>query len=129
MSYAASHGVDILDAEGIERAALVCQSMGGWTGLGAALRHPERARCLVLCSTPGGVTSQRAVEARRRIQAQLLERGIRDVLFPAEAIHEVAAQIPGAEVHDFAGVGHSSYFEDPTTFNRVVGAFLEKHRA
>ena len=50
-----------------------------------------------------------------------------DVLFPSEAIHEVAEQIPGAEVYDFKGVGHSSYFEDAATFNRVVGAFLDKH--
>ncbi len=45
----------ILDAEGIERTALVCQSMGGWTGLPAAIAHPERIRCLVLCGTPGGL--------------------------------------------------------------------------
>jgi len=45
----------ILDAEKIERTALVCQSMGGWTGLPTALKHPERVRCLVLCGTPGGL--------------------------------------------------------------------------
>lgn len=45
----------ILDAEGVERAALVCQSMGGWTGLPAALATPERVSALVLCGTPGGL--------------------------------------------------------------------------
>lgn len=45
----------ILDAEKIERAALVCQSMGGWTGLPIAVKQPERLRCLVLCGTPGGL--------------------------------------------------------------------------
>lgn len=44
----------LLDAEGIERAALVCQSMGGWTGLPMALATPERVSALVLCGTPGG---------------------------------------------------------------------------
>ena len=64
----------ILDALEVERAALVCQSMGGWTGL-----------------------------------------------------RDVAARIPGAEVVDFPGVGHSTYFEDAARFNRIVGDFLEKH--
>jgi len=45
----------ILDAEGVERAALVCQSMGGWTGLPAAMTMPERVSGLVLCGTPGGL--------------------------------------------------------------------------
>jgi len=45
----------ILDAEGVERTALVCQSMGGWTGLPFALAWPERVSALVLCGTPGGL--------------------------------------------------------------------------
>ena len=182
--------LSILDAEGIERAALVCQSMGGWTGLATAIRSPERVRCLVLCSTPGGISGPRIVDARSRIQQRIRGEGVRgsaalaadyparspemaflydqiggvnpglarealgrlaetrvsadqladyrvptlllacehDLLFPASAIHEAAEQIPGALVYDFAGVGHSSYFEDPATFNRVVGEFLEKYR-
>ena len=50
-----------------------------------------------------------------------------DQLFPAEAIREVASLIPGAELYDFKGAGHSSYFEDPTTFNEIVGSFVRKH--
>jgi pimeloyl-ACP methyl ester carboxylesterase len=45
----------LLDAAGIERAALVCQSLGGWTGLPFALAHPERTAALVLSGSPGGV--------------------------------------------------------------------------
>ena len=45
----------ILDAEGVERAAVVCQSMGGRTGLRAALDSPERIPCLVLSNTAGGI--------------------------------------------------------------------------
>ncbi len=37
--------------------------------------------------------------------------------------------VPGASIYDFAGVGHSSYFEDPSTFNQIVGDFITKHLA
>lgn len=47
--------VAILDAEGITRAAVVGQSMGGWTALGAAVTFPDRIAALVLSSTHGGL--------------------------------------------------------------------------
>ena len=53
----------ILDAEEIERAALVCQSMGGFCGLPFALAHPQRVSALVLCSTPGGVWTDEVAAA------------------------------------------------------------------
>ena len=45
----------LLDHLQIQRAALVGQSMGGWTVLGFASAHPERTRALVLCDTMAGV--------------------------------------------------------------------------
>ena len=45
----------ILDDAKIERAALVCQSMGGRTGLGFSLKFPKRVTGLVLCGTTGGL--------------------------------------------------------------------------
>lgn len=47
----------VLDAAGVERAALVCQSLGGWTGLPFALAHPERTAALVLSGSPGGIVT------------------------------------------------------------------------
>ncbi len=47
----------LLDHIGIERASLVAQSMGGWTCLGFALKHPERVEKLVMCDTHGGMRS------------------------------------------------------------------------
>ncbi len=67
----------ILDAAGIQRAALVCQSMGGWTGLRTALEHPERVSCLVLADTPGGLLTPKVLEAAARIGAGAREEGIR----------------------------------------------------
>ena len=47
--------IAVLDAAGVESAHFVCQSMGGWAGVQAALHHPKRIRSLVLCGTIGGV--------------------------------------------------------------------------
>jgi pimeloyl-ACP methyl ester carboxylesterase len=47
----------VLDDAGVERATLVAQSLGGWTCLGFALRHPERIERLVMCDTHGGLSS------------------------------------------------------------------------
>jgi len=67
----------ILEAEGIDRAALVCQSMGGWTGMHTALAHPERVGCLVLAGTPGGVIVPAVLEAAAAIGSRAQEEGIR----------------------------------------------------
>jgi pimeloyl-ACP methyl ester carboxylesterase len=66
----------ILDAEGIERAALVCQSMGGWTGLPTALRNPERVSALVLCDTPGGLFTADIAKAMAGTADRIRSTGI-----------------------------------------------------
>lgn len=67
----------ILDHAGVERVALVCQSMGGWTGLRAALSHPERIACLVLSGTPGGIFTPRVIEAFAHIGRIAAGEGMR----------------------------------------------------
>ncbi|HHD7473857.1 TPA: alpha/beta fold hydrolase [Klebsiella oxytoca] len=42
----------ILDAEGFDRAAFVCQSLGAWAGLPVAVRSPERVSCLYINGSP-----------------------------------------------------------------------------
>lgn len=181
----------ILDAEKIDRAALVCQSMGGWTGLRAAVERPERVACLVLGGTPGGLDTPavraaladigtriggegivanaalapsyperepemahlydqisalntgvdpralgRMFEEESRISVGALEgyavptlmlAGEHDLLFPPDVLREVAGLIPGALFEEIPIAGHSTYFELPHTFNRLVGKFLEQH--
>lgn len=190
-SHFAGDALAVLDACRVERAAFVCQSMGGWTGLRTAVESPERVAALVLCGTPGGLVTDQVVKAaasigsridaeeirgnaalapdypaRRPDMAFLYDRiaehngaldpallarlfeksartepdelkgfavptlvisGDRDLLFPPEALREVAAVIPGAELRELPGIGHSTYFEDPARFNELVEAFLAEH--
>ena len=58
--------VAVLDDAAIERAILVCQSMGGWTGLGTAIAHPDRVTALVMSHTPGGISTPEIDEIRQR---------------------------------------------------------------
>ncbi len=181
----------ILDAEGIDRAALVCQSMGGWTGLPTALLHPDRVRCLVLCGTPGGLWTPKVEQGFGQVAERVRQTGLtgpggaaladdfpehepgraflyeqissfnqgippslmgkipkartqpeelasyrvptlviagsKDVLFTPEVLREVADTIPGAELVEFEGSGHSTYFEQPDRFNSTVSEFLDKN--
>lgn len=66
----------ILDAEGIEKTAIVCQSMGGWTGLAMALNYPERVTCLILSNTPGGADFPLAREYLAKSSQIFAERGL-----------------------------------------------------
>ena len=45
----------LVDHLKLETVTLVCQSMGGWTGIDFAFRWPERVRALVLASTSGRI--------------------------------------------------------------------------
>lgn len=59
----------VLDAAGVGRAALVCQSMGGWTGLQFALAQPRRVAALVLSGTPAGILTPAVLGALSAIAA------------------------------------------------------------
>jgi 3-oxoadipate enol-lactonase len=181
----------ILDDAGIERTALVCQSMGGWTGLPTAVKSPERVSALLLCGTPGGLALPEVAAARQQLAAQLGDgpprgnaalapdypdrqpemaflydqlsalnpglapealatfgdptasvdpaslsgyatptlviAGTEDQLFPLPVLQATAAAIPGAEIVEFPGVGHSTYFEDAARFTSLAGEFVAKH--
>ena len=77
----------ILDAENIERAALVCQSMGGLTGLPFALRYPNRVSVLVLASSPGGIRTERV---SREFAASIPKRGKPGFILSAASFAERA---------------------------------------
>ena len=57
----------LLDHLGIQKAALVGQSMGGTTVLGFASAHPDRVSALIMSDTTGGYTNPEMTELRRRL--------------------------------------------------------------
>ena len=59
---------------GLSQMAIVCQSMGGRTGLGYTLAHPEAVKALVLADTTGGVTDEEMEKVRAELVPPVLDR-------------------------------------------------------
>ncbi len=78
----------LLDHLGIERAALVAQSMGGWTCLGLALRRPQRVAALVMADTLGGVTNELIDAARQEGREQIQHAGLLRIAYAARLREE-----------------------------------------
>ncbi|HYL37398.1 MAG TPA: alpha/beta hydrolase [Bryobacteraceae bacterium] len=57
----------LLDQLGIQKTALVGQSMGGSTVLGFAAAHPDRVSALIMSDTTGGYSSPQIAELRRTL--------------------------------------------------------------
>ncbi len=53
--------IDLMDALGVERAAIEGQSLGGWVAMQLALRHPARVSQLILTTTQGYVPDDGAI--------------------------------------------------------------------
>jgi 3-oxoadipate enol-lactonase len=61
----------LLDHLGIERTALVAQSMGGWTSLGFTSKYPDRVTALVLCDTTAGIDDAEVAREMRALQSDM----------------------------------------------------------
>lgn len=67
-------------------------------------------------------------EVERLETPVLLVCGAEDPMAPPDGVRRVAGHLRRARVEVVPGCGHSPYFEDPDTWNALVGAFLEEHR-
>ena len=67
--------VAVMDAAGIDRAVIVCQSMGGWTGVRTAVYRTDRVRGVLLGNTPGAVRNDMTVANMREMAERLAEAG------------------------------------------------------
>lgn len=56
----------------------------------------------------------------------LLIAGGEDIVFPSFLASAIAAKLPCGESHLISHAGHSPYFEEAATFNRLVEAFLAR---
>ena len=63
--------LQLLDHVGIERAALVAQSMGGWTSLGFASKYPDRVTALALCDTTAGIDDPEVAREMKALQQDM----------------------------------------------------------
>jgi pimeloyl-ACP methyl ester carboxylesterase len=71
----------LIDHLALPDVRLVAQSMGGWTCLGYALRHPERVRALVMACTTGTLDDPETLRLFRahgaaKAEAAVVARGI-----------------------------------------------------
>ncbi len=89
--------VAILDHAGVDRAVIVCQSMGGWTGVRTAALHPERVVGLVLANTPGAVYSDALATALRSVRPLATSDGLHH---PAISDRFVARDPAGAYLYN-----------------------------
>lgn len=65
----------VLDAVGMDRAVIVCQSMGGWTGVRAAVNRTDRVQAVYLANTPGAVRNQTTADNMRQMAERLAAAG------------------------------------------------------
>lgn len=52
--------------------------------------------------------------------------GADDILYPPDCVRHIQALVPNSSMVEIPDVGHSAYYEDSVTFNRHLGAFLDK---
>jgi|TARA_Y100000310_G_scaffold292572_1_gene321421 pimeloyl-ACP methyl ester carboxylesterase len=69
MKYFADDLRAVLDAEEIKKAFLVCQSMGGWTGMRMVTESPQRVSALVMSHTPGPITNDEIRKVQQKLTA------------------------------------------------------------
>lgn len=65
----------LLDQEGVDRAVIGGQSMGGYVTMALCRRHPDRVRAVILADTKAQADPEPARANRERVAAAVLEDG------------------------------------------------------
>nr|VFJ62665.1 MAG: Pimeloyl-ACP methyl ester carboxylesterase [Candidatus Kentron sp. FW] len=69
----------VMDEVGLDKATVACQSMGGWTGMRAAVYYPDRIRAVFLANTPGAVRTPATRDNMKDLQARIQRLGLTNV--------------------------------------------------
>ena len=130
------HG--LLDYLGIDRVALIGQSMGGRTALGVASIYPERTflyrgiqrLALDREERDGAGTGLAPTEIKPVIEHEIptfFIVGEEDSIVPPPALEAMHDKIPHSEFALVPEAGHSVYYERLNLFNRLVVEFLNRY--
>ena len=74
----------VMDDADVPDAAIVCQSMGGWTGVRAAVNRTDRVRAVLLGNTPGAVRNAATEANMASLQEQVGKAGLVNVAISRE---------------------------------------------
>lgn len=113
----ADDAIHIMEAEQIESAIWICQSMGGWTGSQIAIHHPHRCRALVMSHTPGIFEHDIAVNDTSRV-ADVIASGN----LPALAVDFPEKQPAMANL--YAAISNFNFIENPVIPRKIGEARL-----
>lgn len=89
------------------------------TTLAYTMVVPAKVRALVMART----RDEGDILAALRVPVLVTHGTMDRIILPAAGKY-TAAQVPGAGLSLYDGVGHSPFFEDPTRFNRELAAFV-----
>jgi pimeloyl-ACP methyl ester carboxylesterase len=107
----------IMDAENVDRAVFVCQSMGGWTGSQMAIAQPHRVLGLLMSHTPGVFEHASAVRDLRQVSEQI-NKPFTEIGSPALAadfpLKDRAGALLYAQISSFNGI-------DPSVITGAIG--------
>jgi pimeloyl-ACP methyl ester carboxylesterase len=87
----------LVDELGLGDIRIVCQSMGGWTGVEYALARPGRVKALVLAATTGSLDPRQAVDAARLEAWEQESRAARAALLAASIVPAAGAAMAAAQ--------------------------------
>ncbi|MDA4112552.1 MAG: alpha/beta hydrolase [Thaumarchaeota archaeon] len=121
----ADHVSAVCADAGIEGAAVVGNSMGGWVAMRLLSVHRELVSRVVLEDTAGsGSDDVRVLEASAI--PVLIVWGGSDLLLPVSAGLELHSRLSGSELRVIPNAGHVPHWETPEEFNGAVGTFLRQ---